>query len=50
MILGIVDFVRYIWDETKRLANIVKHVLDFNDAQLVLDGPSIHLDAQSHTL
>lgn len=30
---------RYTWKETKRKANIVKHGLDFIDADLVLESP-----------
>lgn len=30
---------RYTWKETKRKANIVKHGLDFIDADLVLKSP-----------
>lgn len=28
-----------LWDETKRLANLDKHGLDFIDAVMVLDSP-----------
>ncbi len=27
----------FVWDETKRKSNLVKHGLDFNDAHLVYD-------------
>nr|WP_093191832.1 BrnT family toxin [Thiocapsa sp. KS1] len=31
--------MRFTWDETKRLANINKHGLDFTDAEQVFAGP-----------
>jgi uncharacterized protein len=34
------DFMRYIWDETKRRANLRKHALDFADARKVFSGPT----------
>jgi uncharacterized protein len=33
------------WDENKRVINIEKHGLDFQDAFDVLDGPCLHLPA-----
>ena len=37
------------WDEAKRLINIEKHRLDFEDAGLVFDGrPALHVPATSH--
>lgn len=30
----------YEWDEAKRLSNLLKHRLDFRDAQLVYDSPN----------
>lgn len=29
----------YIWDESKRLSNLEKHGLDFQDAKQIFDGP-----------
>lgn len=35
------------WDETKRLSNLEKHGLDFQDTPLVFDGrPALHLSAK----
>lgn len=31
--------MRYLWDDAKRQTNLVKHKLDFADADLVLDNP-----------
>ena len=31
--------MRYLWDDAKRQTNLVKHGLDFADADLVLDNP-----------
>lgn len=33
--------MRYIWDETKRKANLKKHGLDFADAEKVFVGPMV---------
>jgi len=33
--------MRYVWDETKRKANLRKHELDFADAEKVFDGPMV---------
>jgi uncharacterized DUF497 family protein len=33
--------MRYIWDETKRKANLKKHGLDFADAEKVFVGPLV---------
>lgn len=33
--------MRYTWDETKRQANLVKHGLDFADAEKVFAGPMV---------
>ncbi len=33
--------MRYIWDETKRKANLKKHGLDFADAEKAFVGPMI---------
>jgi uncharacterized protein len=29
------------WDESKRRANLVKHGIDFLDAEEILDGPTV---------
>ena len=31
--------MRYLWDEAKRQANLIKHGLDFADAEKVFAGP-----------
>ena len=31
--------MRYLWDDVKCQTNLVKHGLDFADADLVLDNP-----------
>ena len=37
------------WDETKRLSNLDKHGLDFQDAPLIFDGrPALHVPAKHH--
>ncbi|MEF8756339.1 MAG: BrnT family toxin [Accumulibacter sp.] len=36
--------MRYTWDETKRLANLKKHGLDFADAEKVFAGPLLLID------
>ena len=33
--------MRFRWDETKRLANLNKHGLDFADAERVFAGPMV---------
>jgi hypothetical protein len=33
--------MRYIWDETKRKANLKKHGLNFADAEKVFVGPMV---------
>jgi hypothetical protein len=33
--------MRYIWDETKRQANLKKHGLDFADAEKAFVGPMV---------
>ena len=33
--------MRYVWDETKRQANLQKHGLDFADAEKVFAGPML---------
>lgn len=33
--------VIYTWDETKRAANLAKHGLDFDDADMVLENPYV---------
>ena len=33
--------MRYLWDETKRQANLSKHGLDFADAKMVFAGPMV---------
>jgi len=33
--------MRYIWDETKRKANLKKHGLDFADAEKAFIGPMV---------
>lgn len=32
--------MKYVWDETKRRANLKKHGLDFADARKVFSGPT----------
>ena len=34
------EAMKYIWDETKRRANLRKHGLDFANAQTVFAGPT----------
>jgi uncharacterized DUF497 family protein len=36
--------LRYTWDETKRLANLKKHGLDFADAEKVFAGSLLLID------
>lgn len=36
--------MQYEWDHAKRLANLKKHDLDFNDAYLVFDGPTVDFE------
>ena len=33
--------MRFEWDENKRLENIRKHEIDFVDAALIFDGPTV---------
>lgn len=33
--------MRFVWDESKRRANLKKHGLDFADAQRVFAGPMV---------
>ena len=33
--------MRFVWDESKRQANLKKHGLDFADAEKVFDGPMV---------
>jgi len=35
------SFMRYHWDEAKRQANLLKHGLDFADAERVFAGPMV---------
>lgn len=39
------NFLVYAWDERKRLANIERHGLDFNDAYLVYEDPEITIQS-----
>ena len=32
--------MRFIWDDAKRRSNLVKHRLDFRDAETVFTGPT----------
>ncbi len=36
--------MRYIWDESKRKANLSKHGLDFADAENVFMGPLVLIE------
>jgi uncharacterized DUF497 family protein len=37
--------MKFTWDETKRLQNLVKHGVDFADAEQIFQGPTlVHLD------
>jgi len=36
--------MRYIWDETKRQANLKKHGLDFADTEKVFAGPLVLIE------
>lgn len=40
-----VQFSFFEWDEGKRLHNIVKHGIDFEDALLALQGPRIEFQS-----
>ena len=33
--------MRFEWDESKRRANLAKHLVDFQDAARIFDGPSL---------
>lgn len=33
--------MKFIWDETKRQTNLLKHGLDFADAEKVFNGPLV---------
>lgn len=35
------NLMNYSWDETKRLKNLKKHRLDFADASIVFNGPTL---------
>lgn len=41
IIVCILSIVNFTWDESKRQANIVKHGLDFIDAERVFAGPMV---------
>ena len=36
--------MHYLWDETKRQANLKKHGLDFADAEKVFAGPMVFFE------
>jgi len=36
------------WDESKRLANLVKHHIDFQDAKRIFDGPVFERSETRH--
>lgn len=38
--------MRYIWNDTKRRANLRKHGLDFADAEQVFAGPMVLIEDQ----
>jgi len=40
--------MNFTWDETKRLANLKKHGLDFADAAKVFSGPMVLFADQRH--
>ncbi len=39
--------LEFEWDEAKRIGNIEKHGLDFNDADLLFGGPFIQAPAKA---
>jgi uncharacterized DUF497 family protein len=41
VVTGVYTILRFEWDEAKRRENIRKHGIDFIDAALVFDGPTI---------
>jgi uncharacterized DUF497 family protein len=40
--------MRFTWDESKRLANLSKHGLDFRDAEQVFVGPLVLVEDIRH--
>jgi uncharacterized DUF497 family protein len=41
--------MRFEWDEAKNQANRKKHGLDFADAALVFEGPTLTFEDQQHS-
>lgn len=40
--------MKFTWDENKRLNNLQKHGLDFNDAEQVFNNPLILFEDNRH--
>lgn len=40
--------MKFIWDENKRLSNLKKHGLDFNDVEQVFNNPLILFEDNRH--
>ena len=40
--------MRFEWDESKRRANLAKHLVDFQDAARIFDGPVFEKAGQRH--
>lgn len=36
-----IDFMKFVWDETKRKSNLLKHGMDFADAESVFRGATL---------
>jgi len=41
--------MEFEWDEEKRKTNLLKHDLDFRDADLIFDGPHLVENARSQS-
>lgn len=39
----------YEWDEKKRVQNLKKHGIDFDDARVIFDGPTIVMQSNRKT-
>jgi len=36
--------MKFLWDEAKRQSNLLKHRLDFRDAEIVFDGLTLNFE------
>jgi uncharacterized DUF497 family protein len=48
MVVYIIWRMKFMWDEAKRKANLVKHGLDFADARKVFAGPMVLFEDDRH--